>query len=613
MKRLLPAFVFVALALYGVVAFAGGVKAAKKVVAPETETAVVASNAVTATDVKPHTVKKTAAYLEHVVGSVWYNYFWNSGGPRHLVWFKDGTGASRAYMIYITRTPASATGVREITYVSYDGTTFSAPAAAIAGTTQSTYFSGIDVWRGGAADGLAGIGAGWAGAGNSYYCLESAAGAGGFTTTQVTNNRDVQVTNVNDLGTVVLNHSKTRSDYAFRVSTDFGTTWADGHAGLVAAFATGGQGQGCLEPPIVSRNGNLYLFTDLLASADNQIPPVGTNVPDSASRFCIFKSTDAGTTWAKDDLGFPDGTQYNPNHYALFSNFDQLDLAVDASEKAHVIFNGYNFYQYAASVDSLRNSMDAVYWDKTNGFKSLVSFDRTLAILPEVIAKRGTPGVVNSNRMGCSYPSIATSDDGQKIVCTWSQPNFTASTIDTSIPGGWVTSNIWYNASFDGGATWKGAQKLTSATAREEEFGTLAENLEVAPSGDVTARVLFLRVAGEIGVDAAAGEAVYVEWTISATGVNDKVNAPVSFRLDQNYPNPFNPSTKISYTLPNASTVNLSVFNVLGQEVATLVNENQNAGEHFVNFNAANLSSGVYFYTLKTGNFTETKKMALMK
>jgi hypothetical protein len=106
---------------------------------------------------------------------------------------------------------------------------------------------------------------------------------------------------------------------------------------------------------------------------------------------------------------------------------------------------------------------------------------------------------------------------------------------------------------------------------------------------------------------------VYVEWTAATSGVSDKQTTPLSFRLDQNYPNPFNPSTTISYVLPTASSVKLSVYDVLGQEVANLVNENQNPGSHTVNFNAANLSSGVYFYTIKAGNFTETKKMAFTK
>ena len=88
---------------------------------------------------------------------------------------------------------------------------------------------------------------------------------------------------------------------------------------------------------------------------------------------------------------------------------------------------------------------------------------------------------------------------------------------------------------------------------------------------------------------------------------------PSEFLLSQNYPNPFNPSTTISYQLPVNSFVSLKVYNVLGNEVASLVNEQKQAGEHEIEFNASGLGSGVYFYTLKAGNFIQSKKMLLLK
>ncbi len=89
--------------------------------------------------------------------------------------------------------------------------------------------------------------------------------------------------------------------------------------------------------------------------------------------------------------------------------------------------------------------------------------------------------------------------------------------------------------------------------------------------------------------------------------------APASYRLDQNYPNPFNPRTTISYGIPVKSNVILKVFNSLGQEVVTLVNEEKEAGIYLIEFNARDIPSGVYFYTLKTENFIQTNKMILMK
>lgn len=85
------------------------------------------------------------------------------------------------------------------------------------------------------------------------------------------------------------------------------------------------------------------------------------------------------------------------------------------------------------------------------------------------------------------------------------------------------------------------------------------------------------------------------------------------FELNQNYPNPFNPSTKISFVIPVSSDVNLKVFNLLGNEVTTLLNEQLFAGEHTVPFNAAGLSSGIYFYALSVNGNTKTKEMVLLK
>lgn len=85
------------------------------------------------------------------------------------------------------------------------------------------------------------------------------------------------------------------------------------------------------------------------------------------------------------------------------------------------------------------------------------------------------------------------------------------------------------------------------------------------------------------------------------------------YSLDQNYPNPFNPVTSISYSIPKAGPVKLQVFDLLGNEVATLVNEYKNAGTHKVSFDASALPSGVYLYTIQSGGFRMAKKMTVMK
>ena len=96
-------------------------------------------------------------------------------------------------------------------------------------------------------------------------------------------------------------------------------------------------------------------------------------------------------------------------------------------------------------------------------------------------------------------------------------------------------------------------------------------------------------------------------------GVNDDEVVANHFELDQNYPNPFNPSTRINYSVPISSFINLKVYDILGNEVAVLVNEEKPAGNYEINFDASRLNGGVYFYQLTANSFVDTKKMILLK
>ncbi|MBE2256185.1 MAG: T9SS type A sorting domain-containing protein, partial [Ignavibacteria bacterium] len=98
------------------------------------------------------------------------------------------------------------------------------------------------------------------------------------------------------------------------------------------------------------------------------------------------------------------------------------------------------------------------------------------------------------------------------------------------------------------------------------------------------------------------------------TGINIiSENIPDKFSLSQNYPNPFNPTTKINFSLPKEEIVSLKVYDMLGREVSNLVNEKLNSGEYSYDFDGSNLQSGTYFYRLQSENFSDTKKMILIK
>ena len=108
------------------------------------------------------------------------------------------------------------------------------------------------------------------------------------------------------------------------------------------------------------------------------------------------------------------------------------------------------------------------------------------------------------------------------------------------------------------------------------------------------------------------GYKVYENGTKLTDAENQNI-FPEEFNLSQNFPNPFNPVTKIKFTIAEEGLVTLKVYNLLGQQIATLLNNELKSGAYNVDFNGTNLSSGVYFYTIRTNSYSATKKMILLK
>jgi len=179
--------------------------------------------------------------------------------------------------------------------------------------------------------------------------------------------------------------------------------------------------------------------------------------------------------------------------------------------------------------------------------------------------------------------------------------------------------------SSDGGETWTDPERFTPAETPPLDFRhvSIVPVAPVAPVPDDDIITVHLAMQGDPmpastangwGIHPPSVTAQYYHFTseILVVGVDDEILAN-NFNLEQNYPNPFNPSTTISYTLAERSAVSLKIYDVLGNEVANLVNTNQEAGKYSINFDASSLSSGLYIYTLNTGNFTSSKKMMLLK
>ncbi len=174
--------------------------------------------------------------------------------------------------------------------------------------------------------------------------------------------------------------------------------------------------------------------------------------------------------------------------------------------------------------------------------------------------------------------------------------------------GGWFTT-LTVQVRING--SWVDVQNLQSTPPYAGANGINYETYELsfAPvAGDG------IRIAGTPGGSAhfiSVGELRVLN--NGTTGILPASGIPRDYALYQNYPNPFNPTTRIQYNLPVGADVSIVVYNVLGQEVATLVKGYVDAGRHLVDFSAENLTNGVYFYSIKTGNFSDMKKMVLLK
>ena len=158
---------------------------------------------------------------------------------------------------------------------------------------------------------------------------------------------------------------------------------------------------------------------------------------------------------------------------------------------------------------------------------------------------------------------------------------------------------------------------ITQITPDTISISSIAPGATAGPANDVNVTVnshLFSGVL-DLNFEIMSGGWTYWKDTVSqvVTGVDDIKQAPLSYDLSQNYPNPFNPSTTIKYSVPRTAFVSLKVYDVLGREVAALVNEEKSAGNYEVKWNAENFASGIYLYKIQTGSFTQTKKMIYLK
>ena len=345
----------------------------------------------------------------------------------------------------------------------------------------------------------------------------------------------------------------------------------------------------------------------------------------------LYGSTDGGATWGGLINAWGAGANpvygqvsNRPNYAPYFENFSQISLNVDDNGYAHITANGYGEAFSGTPADTV-NWFTMLYWNHfldTWVAVTDTSMEPTLDDAGNSILDH-YPG----NGIGNAYGTTSVSDDGQIVFVAWQGPEYTDQIGGTFNiypgDGGAVAYqayyvDIYYRVSEDMGQTWGPVGILEGGASVMETYPVCAPRLEI-DGNMATVHYLYyddprpgVSLFDENDFDP-TGAWKYNSYSFAlTTGVNDDIVVN-NFELQQNYPNPFNPNTNIKYSLAERSVVSLKVYDVLGNEVATLVNASQEAGAYDVNFNAANLASGLYIYTLKTGDFSATKKMMLLK
>jgi len=312
------------------------------------------------------------------------------------------------------------------------------------------------------------------------------------------------------------------------------------------------------------------------------------------------KSTNLGVSW--------EAATFIANN----PNLDEYGIDI----KYHA-FNGYGFdliYQADSSqTGPPTNASDKLLYSIANfGSASFTGLTQISDYPPETYNGRYSNALVPlpvTNDVGVLYVGVNGANkklywDRLTAVVPVELTSFSANKIDNKVVINWSTATEKNNKGFY--VERKKANEQFTQIAFVQGMGTSLEQHNYSfIDKNLNAGKYFYRLR-QVDFDGTSA--------ISNTVEVDIAN-PVDYCLEQNYPNPFNPSTVINYTIPQQGLVTLKVYNVLGKEVATLVNEQQEAGRYNIELNATKLgiNSGVYFYTLEAGNFKSTKKMIMMK
>lgn len=340
----------------------------------------------------------------------------------------------------------------------------------------------------------------------------------------------------------------------------------------------------------------------------------------------VQKTTNSGATWTRQASAFPSGGSPrfikffdlqnglvvgNPNggYWEIYTTTDGgtnwtrvASTNIPAPLSGETAYIGGSPCSYGDRWFWFTTSQQSVYKTTNRGQSWTVSRNAYLGAVGMGVAFRDSLNGLLSGDPSTPGPGFRKSTDGG---ATWTQvaspPGVTASFI-TAVPG---TRGTYVASSFD-------LYGWSPGSAYTRDDGATWTTIDNRNHG----RCVFLNPA--IGWSGGGNDSLYA-WDRTGTGSallpvrEDRLTTPSDFVLQQNYPNPFNPATRIPFSVRGSGFVSLRVFDVLGREVRTLVDENLQAGRYEATFDAAGLASGTYFYRLQAGEFVQTKKLLLLR
>jgi len=359
---------------------------------------------------------------------------------------------------------------------------------------------------------------------------------------------------------------------------------------------------------------------------------------DTADYVLYSLTDDEGDTWnityvsqqnvSTNRVADPIITPFGYNDTLIIHAARGVDLGFDYQNNVHMVMNGFAYH--AINDSETVNTTGIYHYGSLRGEGASNLVEITDANISHAAFIDSAINIIEprwtGNGAGFNMPTIASAKDAPIHFALWVQWNGTdegnlaALLADTGATG-FFTSAIWGAWSSDGGNSWTSPYEVASVPGASLEFVTLDPWLEkIDDFGNYRWHALWLEDLSP-GVslfgqgDSSMNPWIYGTDTLRyiSVAVKGEKGIPTEFTLSENFPNPFNPVTIIEYSLPVSGDVTLIIYNILGEEVARLVDGFQQAAEYNTTWNASNVSSGIYFYRLHSGDFTKTKKMVLLK